>query len=91
MKGFGGFGNSPAKQLTDDDKKTLKAIDKEEWIGTHVSEGSEESQLLILKKKCVESGGMWNSKTNSCSKRGGTKAPPAPGTKVKKGTQKRVD
>tara|TARA_R100001082_G_C4323916_1_gene142408 strand:+ start:552 stop:812 length:261 start_codon:yes stop_codon:yes gene_type:complete len=62
---FTELGSSPAKQT--DDKKTLEAIDKEEHIGTHVSEGSEESQILRLKQRCKERGGTWDSSTNSCS------------------------
>ena len=61
---FKTLGSSPAKQT--DDEKTLKAIDKEEWIGARVDEGSEGSQLQILKKNCAKRGGTWNSSTNSC-------------------------
>ena len=61
---FKELGSSPAKQTNDE--KTLRAIDKEEHIGTRVDEGSEGSQLLNLKEKCQEKGGTWNSSTNSC-------------------------
>ena len=61
---FKELGSSPAKQT--DDEKTLRAIDKEEHIGTRIEEGSEGSQLQILKKNCAKRGRTWNSSTNSC-------------------------
>ena len=71
MKGWSGYQNSPMPQdktLSEEQKKTIAKTAKEEWVGDRADEGSEESQLLILKKQCKEKGGTWNSKTNSCSK-----------------------
>ena len=62
---FKELGSSLAKQTTDDEK-TLKAIHKETTIGVNREESIEESQLLVLKRRCAKKGGTWNSSTNSC-------------------------
>ena len=65
MKGWSPFTQNEFK-LKPKDEKLTKKLEKEHDIAAHVTEGTTESQLLVLKKKCKEKGGTWNNEKTRC-------------------------
>ena len=59
-------GWSPFTQTEEEHKEKMKKTEKEHDVAAHVTEGTTESQILILKTRCKKKGGTWNDETHTC-------------------------
>ena len=64
MRGWSPFTQKPGTKK--DIEKINKKTEKEHDVSAHVTEGSAESQTLILKTRCEKKGGTWNNETHVC-------------------------